>query len=131
MDQIQHELSTLIEAKTGVQPQPQDTLDVLMIDSLAMAELTVEIEKAFGIRIGEDVLEVHQYHQLVDYVRREGGRQPKGMIPTRAPSCLTVKSCSTGPCGLWQQPHTPLTGTVSLYRFGGLCVLGPIVSAVR
>ncbi len=71
MDQIQNDLSNLIEQKTGVRPQPQDTLDVLMIDSLAMAELTVEIEKHFGIRISEDVLEIQQYHELVGYVRRK------------------------------------------------------------
>jgi acyl carrier protein len=39
-----------------------------------MAELTVEIEKAFGIRIGEDVLEVHEYQQLVQYVRRKAAQ---------------------------------------------------------
>jgi acyl carrier protein len=74
MDQVHRDLSHLIEAKTGVRPQLDDTLDVMMIDSLAMAELTVEIEKAFGIKVDDDVLEVHCYGQLVEYVRRKSTR---------------------------------------------------------
>jgi len=71
MRQVHDDLCQLIEAKTGVRPQPEDTLDVLKIDSLAMAELTVEIEKAFGIRVDEDVLEVDDFQGLVQYVARK------------------------------------------------------------
>ena len=74
MSRIQNELLKLIEAKTGVLPQLDDTLDVMKIDSLAMAELTVEIEKAFGIRIDEDVLEVHNVQGLVNYIERKSSR---------------------------------------------------------
>jgi len=68
MSQIHSELATLIEAKTGVLPQLDDTLDVMMIDSLAMAELTVDIEKVFDIRIDDDVLDVQNFQGLVSYI---------------------------------------------------------------
>lgn len=71
MSHVHDELRDLIEAKTGVRPRNEDTLDIMKIDSLAMAELTVEIEKAFGIRIDDDVLEVDNFQGLGDYVARK------------------------------------------------------------
>lgn len=74
MSQIHEELLQLIQTKTGVAPQLHDTLDVMKIDSLAMAELTVEIEKAFRIRIDDDVLEVVNFDGLVRYVERKSSQ---------------------------------------------------------
>lgn len=74
MSQVQDYLVTLIHEKTGVRPRLSDTLDVMKIDSLAMAELTVEIEKEFGIRIDEEVLEVQNFQELVDYVERKASQ---------------------------------------------------------
>ena len=71
MSQVHDELRELIAAKTGVRPELEDTLDVMKIDSLAMAELTVVIEKAFRIRIDDDVLEVSNFQGLGDYVARK------------------------------------------------------------
>ncbi len=71
MSQIQDDLFKLIEAKTGVFPQMEDTLDVLKIDSLGMAELTVEIEKVFSIHIDEDVLDVQNVEGLISYIQRK------------------------------------------------------------
>jgi acyl carrier protein len=71
MSQIENELRKLIKAKTGVEPQLDDTLDVMKIDSLAMAELTVEIEKIFDISIGEDILDVEDFRSLIAYVERK------------------------------------------------------------
>ena len=75
MSQIHSELTKLIQAKTSVIPQLNDTLDVMMIDSLAMAELTVDIEKAFDIRIDDDVLDVQNFQGLVSYIE---GKTEKG-----------------------------------------------------
>ena len=71
MSQVHNDLIELIEAKTGYRPQLGDTLDAMKIDSLAMAELTVEIEKTFGIRIDEDVLDVGDFQGLVQYIERK------------------------------------------------------------
>ena len=71
---VHDDLIELIEAKTEYRPQLSDTLDAMKIDSLAMAELTVEIEKKFGIRIDDDVLDVGDFEGLVKYIERKSGR---------------------------------------------------------
>ncbi|MHB8969707.1 MAG: acyl carrier protein [Pirellulaceae bacterium] len=78
MRPIQNELSDLILRKTGIRTSPGDSFDALQIDSLGMAELTVEIEKAFGIRVGEDILDVSDIAGLIAYIeeRREGRPVP-------------------------------------------------------
>jgi acyl carrier protein len=68
MSQIQTMVLELIRGKTGVCPQSDDTFDSLKIDSLAMAELTVEIEKAFAIRVDEDIMDVVSIEDLVAYI---------------------------------------------------------------
>lgn len=70
MSPIQNELCDLIQRKTGVRPNLEDSFDALQIDSLGMAELTVEIEKAFGIRIGEDITDVSDIAGLVAYIEQ-------------------------------------------------------------
>lgn len=76
MSQVHDYLVELIYAKTGVRPGLNDTLDVMKIDSLAMAELTAEIENTLHIRIDEEVLEVENFQQLVSYVERKAGQCP-------------------------------------------------------
>ncbi len=71
MSRIQQDLFELIQSKTGVLPQVDDTFDALKIDSLAMAELTVEMEKAFGIRIGDDIVNVATIPELVQYIEQK------------------------------------------------------------
>ena len=36
-----------------------------------MAELTAEMEKAFGIRIGDDILNVATMRELVEYIEQK------------------------------------------------------------
>jgi acyl carrier protein len=69
VDDIKQQLLELVRCKTGVSAQPGDTLAALRIDSLAMAELTVEIEKLFQIRVEEDVLDVQTVDDLADYIQ--------------------------------------------------------------
>jgi acyl carrier protein len=66
----------LIQRKTGVRPNLEDSFDTLQIDSLGMAELTVEIEKAFGIRIGEDIMDVSDIAGLVAYIQQRVANRP-------------------------------------------------------
>jgi acyl carrier protein len=70
---IENELFGLIQKKTGVRPQLDDSFDTLQIDSLGMAELTVEIEKVFGIRIHEDVMDVTNIAELIAYIENKVG----------------------------------------------------------
>ncbi len=68
MEQVREKLAELIRVKTGIWPRADDSLASLKIDSLSMAELTVEVEKAFGIRVEEDVLDVETVGELVNYI---------------------------------------------------------------
>ncbi len=68
MHKVQQQLVELIHSKTGIVPELDDTFASLKIDSLGLAELTVEIERAFNIRVGEDVLDVETMRELIAYI---------------------------------------------------------------
>jgi len=67
MESTQSVLFDIIEKKTGMKPQLDLPLD-MFLDSLAMAEMACEIEKAFSIRLGHDVTYVTSVSELLDYV---------------------------------------------------------------
>lgn len=75
MTSVTSTLLDLVQKKTGTRPQPDDTFAAIQIDSLAMAELTVEIEKTFNIRIGEDVMDCTNLTDLVAYIERKSAAQ--------------------------------------------------------
>ena len=52
----------------GGSPQGNDSLAMIGIDSVAMAELTFELEKRFAIKIDDDILDVDSVDELVQYV---------------------------------------------------------------
>ena len=77
MSDVMETLADLICRKTGRLPHCDDSLETLEIDSLAMAELTVELEQAFDVRVGEDVLDVHTVQDLTEYLDRKiASREP-------------------------------------------------------
>ncbi len=69
MDTINAEILRALRAKFGGNPQAGDSLAGLGVDSLGMAELSYELEKRFGVRVGEDVLGVETVDELVEYIR--------------------------------------------------------------
>jgi len=52
----------------GGKPKGSDSLMLIGVDSVAMAELTFELEKRFAIRIDDDILDVDTVDELVSYV---------------------------------------------------------------
>jgi acyl carrier protein len=68
MDEIRDTLAELLRTKTGQSPSGDDSLAALKIDSLAMAEITMEIERAFDIKVDEEILDVVTVNDLVTYV---------------------------------------------------------------
>lgn len=52
----------------GGSPQGKDSLALIGIDSVAMAELTFELEKRFSIKIDDDILDVDSVDDLIQYV---------------------------------------------------------------
>ena len=76
MPDIQSQLGDLIQRKTGQRPQANDSFETLQLDSLGMAELTVEIEQAFGIRVSEDVTDVTDMAGLIAYIEARQAHRP-------------------------------------------------------
>ena len=51
-----------------------DSLGSLGLDSLRMAQLATELEKRFGFRADEELLDVETVEELVEYVRSRSSR---------------------------------------------------------
>lgn len=71
-------LIELLRKKFGGQPQPADELAVLEIDSLGMAELSLELERLFDVRIDESILDARTVAELARYIDRRRTRAGRG-----------------------------------------------------
>lgn len=69
MDVIEQEIVDYLRKSIGGNPRSTDSLAVIGIDSVGMAELTFELEKRFSIRVDDDVLDLETVADLVRYVR--------------------------------------------------------------
>ena len=69
MNTIESALLEKLTSKFGGQPKLDDSLLMVGVDSVGMAELTFEIEKEFAIRVDDAVLEVDTVQDLADYIR--------------------------------------------------------------
>lgn len=52
----------------GGSPQSEDSLALIGVDSVAMAELTFDLEKQFGIKTDDEILDVDTIRELTHYV---------------------------------------------------------------
>jgi acyl carrier protein len=73
MDSVEHQstqtqIIEYLRKVCGGSPQGKDSLALIGIDSVAMAELTFELEKRFAIKIDDDILDVDSVDELVQYV---------------------------------------------------------------
>jgi acyl carrier protein len=73
MDAIETEILAQLKRLVEVDPKPQDSLALIGLDSVALAELTFELEKAFNVRFDEDIVEIETVGELVEYVRSKTG----------------------------------------------------------
>lgn len=64
----QYQLLTLLSAKTGHAVVPEDTLALLDIDSVATAEMSLEIEKLFVVRVDDEIMDAQTVGDLIAYV---------------------------------------------------------------
>ncbi|MGN6135285.1 MAG: acyl carrier protein [Aureliella sp.] len=71
MDAIESILLEKLAAMFGGQPKLSDSLLLLGVDSVGMAELTFDIEKQFGIRVDDAILDVDTVADLAAYVRQK------------------------------------------------------------
>ncbi len=68
MEGIHEKILELIREVYGKKAQLSDSLLLLGIDSVGMAELTLEVEKRFGIRVNDDIFDVETLAQLAEYI---------------------------------------------------------------
>ena len=59
-----------LQEKFGGAPTTTDHLGLMGIDSVGMAELTLELEREFEVKVRDDIVEVHTVQELADYVRQ-------------------------------------------------------------
>ncbi len=75
MDTIESVLLAQLAEKFGGQPQLSDSLILVGVDSVGMAELTFDIEKQFKIHVDDGVLEVDTVQDLANYIREKQVQQ--------------------------------------------------------
>ena len=71
MESIEQKLLDQLVKKFGGNPQLSDSLVLVGVDSVGMAELTVEIERDFKIAVDDQILNVETVQELADYVRAQ------------------------------------------------------------
>jgi acyl carrier protein len=69
MDAVDELIFKILREKFSMEPKPDMSLAALGVDSLGMAELTVDLEKQFGIKVDEDILGTETVGELIAYVR--------------------------------------------------------------
>lgn len=70
MDTIENELVRQLREKFGGNPKLNDSLMLIGVDSVGMAELTLEIEKQFNVRVDDSILDIDTVQELADYIRQ-------------------------------------------------------------
>lgn len=70
MQSIEESLLNQLRAKFGADAQLTDSLVMLGIDSVGMAELTYDLEQLFAIKVDDGLLTVDTVQDLADYVRQ-------------------------------------------------------------
>lgn len=68
IEETQNQVIDYLAKIVGSRPHPDDSLAMIGIDSVAMAEMTFELEKRFSIKIDDEILDVESVRQLVQYL---------------------------------------------------------------
>ncbi len=69
VDSLEDSLISHLHEKFGTRPARDDSLAMLGVDSVSMAELTYDIEKRYGITIDDSMMYVDTVENLIDYIR--------------------------------------------------------------
>ncbi len=69
VDALEDSLINYLQKKFGIRPSLDDSLAMLGVDSVSMAELTFDIEKMYGITV-DDMMSVDTVEDLIDYIRK-------------------------------------------------------------
>lgn len=69
VDSLEDSLINHLHEKFGTRPSRDDSLAMLGVDSVSMAELTYDIEKRYGIKVDDSMMYVDTVENLIDYIR--------------------------------------------------------------
>ncbi len=69
VDALEDSLINYLQHKFGIRPSLDDSLAMLGVDSVSMAELTFDLEKMYGITV-DDMMSVDTVENLLDYIRQ-------------------------------------------------------------
>jgi acyl carrier protein len=69
VDSLEESLINYLQKKFGIRPGLDDSLAMLGVDSVSMAELTFDIEKMYGITV-DAMMSVDTVEDLLDYIRQ-------------------------------------------------------------
>jgi len=58
-----------LEEKFGTRAELSDALALIGVDSVGMAELTVDLEKEFEMTVDDDIVGCETVQELADYIR--------------------------------------------------------------
>lgn len=64
----QNQVLSYLEDVCGKMPKMSDSLALIGIDSVAMAEMTFDFEKKFSFKVTDEILDVETVEELVRYV---------------------------------------------------------------
>ena len=67
-EEAKKQIIAYLKSVCGGSPRGNDSLAMIGIDSVAMAELTFELEKRFSVKIDDDILDIETVDDLVSYV---------------------------------------------------------------
>ena len=81
MEDVQATVLEALASKAECRAQITDDLSKLSIDSLAMAELALEIEQRLKIRLNDEVLDQKTVLDLVKYVQKLVDKQKSPAKP--------------------------------------------------
>jgi acyl carrier protein len=69
MDVIEQAIIDYLKKNVGGNPRSTDSLALVGVDSVGMAELTFELEKRFSVRVEDDFLDLETIGDLANYIR--------------------------------------------------------------
>lgn len=66
---IEDTILAKLEEKFGTRAELSDSLALIGVDSVGMAELTVDLEKEFEMTVDDDIVGCETVQELADYIR--------------------------------------------------------------
>ena len=83
VDSLQQEVVEVVARRVESPVAPEDSLALLGIDSIGLAEVSFDLERQHNVHIGEDIISCQTVSDLIEYVRKRkaDGGEPRSANP--------------------------------------------------